>query len=182
MATYQRYLFLPTIVLIFGASASAQHAISSAKVRSDFGNLPLYFEKNQGQAPSQVRYIARTGNVAAFISNDGLTFRLGDATLAMRVDGASPNATFTPEGAVAGISNYYLGARTLTGVTHYSRVRARDIRRGIDLVYGGSGHDLEYDFVIRPGADPEAIRLRFAGAQPPTIDDHGDLLFKLVRG
>jgi hypothetical protein len=34
---------------------------------------------------------------------------------------------------------------------------------GIDLIYYGNQGQLEYDFLVAPGADPQAITLRFVG-------------------
>jgi len=38
--------------------------------------------------------------------------------------------------------------------------------------------DLEYDLVVRPGADPAAIRLRFEGARKIELDKRGNLILK----
>jgi hypothetical protein len=40
------------------------------------------------------------------------------------------------------------------------------VYKGIDLIYHGSGSQLEYDFVIAPGSDPAQIRMRFDGLKP----------------
>jgi hypothetical protein len=45
---------------------------------------------------------------------------------------------------------------------------------GIDLVYYASGRDIEYDFVLRPGADPNQIKLAYN--KPVRVDSNGDLL------
>src|SRR5262249_324934 len=47
---------------------------------------------------------------------------------------------------------------------------------GIDLVWYGSQRQLEYDFVVSPGADPSAIRLNVSGAEQIELDAAGDLL------
>ncbi len=41
---------------------------------------------------------------------------------------------------------------------------------GFDVVFYGNDRNLEYDFVLRPGADPSQIRLRFEGADALTKD------------
>lgn len=46
---------------------------------------------------------------------------------------------------------------------------------GVDLVYYGNQQQLEYDFVVKPGADARSIRVRFAGAKKLKLDDNGDL-------
>ena len=44
-------------------------------------------------------------------------------------------------------------------------VKYTGVYPGIDLVYHGNQRLLEYDFVVAPGADPNAIELRFQGRE-----------------
>jgi len=46
----------------------------------------------------------------------------------------------------------------------------------VDVVYYGNQNRLEYDFVLQPGADPRAIRLKFQGASRVHISHEGDLV------
>ena len=57
-----------------------------------------------------------------------------------------------------------------------------DVYPGIDLVYYGSGSDLEYDFVVSPGADPNAIRLRFSAPARAMLRDDGALVLRTAAG
>ena len=50
------------------------------------------------------------------------------------------------------------------GLPTYAQVRYQDVYPGIDLVYYGNQRELEYDFVVAPGADPGTIALTFEGA------------------
>src|SRR5690349_14392053 len=99
------------------------------------------------------------------------------AVVRMRIEGANPCAESAPLDRQSGVSAYFLGndpSRWLPEVPHYARVEYRSIYPGIDLLYYGNGAQLEYDFVIRPGADPGRIRLSYEGAGL-RIDDSGDL-------
>ena len=62
-----------------------------------------------------------------------------------------------------GKSNYFIGndpKKWHTNVPTYARVRYESVYPGVDLeYYGNQGGQLEYDFVVAPGADPRAIRL-----------------------
>src|SRR6202035_226990 len=63
------------------------------------------------------------------------------------------------------------------------RVRVANVYKGIDLVFYGNSGDLEYDFVVAPGADPRQIRLAFEGADRVRIDGKtGDLLLTTHGG
>src|ERR1051326_605392 len=182
MSQVARRVGVPAIVLFLGTCAFAQSAVSTAKVRSDFGNIPLYFEQNRGQTQPGVRYLARASTLTIFITDDGLTMSVGGDSVSMHVAGSTAKPVLTAENAMEGVSNYYLGARAITGVPHFAQVRARGISDGIDLLYRASGHELEYDFIVQPDAHPDSIRLRFDAAVRPSLADNGDLLFKLRSG
>jgi len=62
-----------------------------------------------------------------------------------------------------GKSNYFIGndpKKWRTDVPTYSKVKYQGVYPGIDLVYYGNQRQLEYDFVVSPGADPKAITLK----------------------
>ena len=78
---------------------------------------------------------------------------------------------------LAGTDNYFIGndpSRWHRGIPTYRKVHYSAIYPGIDLVYYGNQRQLEYDFVVSPGADPHRIRIRFDGSQRLSIDDGGD--------
>src|SRR5438105_1891527 len=79
---------------------------------------------------------------------------------------------------LAGTSNYFIGRdpkKWRTNIPNYAKVRFEDVYPGVDLVYYGNQQQLEYDFVVAPGADPSAIRLGFSGTEMK-IDRDDDLL------
>lgn len=60
--------------------------------------------------------------------------------------------------------SYLIGndpSRWRLDVRQYARIRYRGVYPKTDLLYHGSASDLEFDFVLQPGASPEAISLRF---------------------
>jgi hypothetical protein len=97
----------------------------------------------------------------------------------MQLVGAAPAPQGVGLGRLPGTVNYFLGndpARWHTGIATYARVEFRDVYAGIDLAYYGNQGQLEYDFVVAPGASPGAIRLAFAGADKVEVDARGDLV------
>jgi hypothetical protein len=64
----------------------------------------------------------------------------------------------------------------VTDVPNYRKVRVSGVYPGIDLVYYGDGRKLEYDFVVRVGANPGNIRLTYEGAVSLNTDQEGKLL------
>jgi hypothetical protein len=178
-----RHWGLLFLVLLTALNVRAQSpSKGNAKPQQLFGNIPHYFEENRGQTDAGARYIARGGNQVAFVTQNGLVLSSQGEAIAMRIVDASRNARITAEGEVEGVSNYYLGKRSISGLAHYSRVRVNDIRPGIDVLYHWNEQSLEYDVVIHPGANPEALLFRFEGGSAPEVADNGDLVFKTNSG
>jgi hypothetical protein len=140
---YVRVTSVFSLALLLGTYLSAQDG-------SNFGTIPLYFEENKGQTAPHAKYIARSQNLVGFVLQDGWTFSLNGQPISMHVAHANAKAVIVPEGRIAGISNYYLGKRAITKLPHYSSVRLKNIRPGIDIVYHGNERELEYDLVIHP--------------------------------
>src|SRR5262249_25246846 len=63
-----------------------------------------------------------------------------------------------------------------TNIATFGRVEYDDVYHGVDLVYYGKQQQLEYDFVVAPGAEPSAIRLNVSGAERLEIDPAGNLV------
>src|SRR6185436_5569881 len=77
-------------------------------------------------------------------------------------------------------TNYLLGNGTSqkTNIRSYRKVRESNVYPGIDLEYHGNNHQLEYDFVVRPGSDPGKIRMGVTGIRQLSVDSSGDLILK----
>jgi len=86
--------------------------------------------------------------------------------------------------ALSGTSNYFIGddpARWLTNVPMYSEVTYFDVYNGIDWVFRGnnSQSQLEYDFIVAPGADPRNISIRISGADSINLTDGRQLAIEV---
>ncbi len=104
--------------------------------------------------------------------------------LRMQLVGANRRARVSGESQLATRTNYFIGNDPRLWRTHvpnYERVRVDQIYRGVDVVYYGSGQQLEYDLNVAPGADYRKIRLRFAGAQSIYVDG-SELVVKTSSG
>jgi len=80
-----------------------------------------------------------------------------------------------------GASNYFVGndrTKWRTNVPGYARVELRDVYPGIDLVYYGRNGQLEYDWVLRPGADPRRIQLAVDGTRQVHLDAQGNFILQ----
>jgi hypothetical protein len=61
-------------------------------------------------------------------------------------------------------------------IPNYAKVRYRNVYPGIDLIYYGNQRQLEYDFVVNPGADPASIAPQFDSPAKPDLGRSGDLI------
>ncbi len=110
------------------------------------------------------------------------------AILRMKLVGAKSGTKVTGLKQLPGKSNYFIGndpKKWHTQVPTYAQVRYQDAYPGIDLVYYGHQGQLEYHFVVAPGASPKAITLAIAGTghdAPLRIDGEGDLVATLDDG
>ena len=96
----------------------------------------------------------------------------------MHLDGIEANSTIEGEKPIGAVSHYYIGNQPSawrSGVTHFDRIRYRNAYPGIDVVFYGKDGRLEYDVIVAPGADPNAVRLRFDGASRLSLEANGDL-------
>ncbi len=177
-----------------------------------YSKLPLSFEANQGQADGSVEFLSRGRGYTLFLTSDEAVFFLcgknGKAkdsveavlagrklqsedratlstVLRMRLLKANPSVKVSGEEELAGKSNYFIGTNPLkwhTNVSLYARVKYAGIYPGIDLVYYGNQRQLEYDFVVAPGADPRLIQFEVGGAKHIHRDDSGDLVLATPHG
>src|SRR3989441_881488 len=169
-----------------------------------YGKLPLSFEANQGQTDPQVKFLSRGSGYTLFLTPTEavLTLTKADAhaerrisgearlvepekragtVLRMKFLGGNPTPHVTGVEELRGGSNYFIGndpKKWRANVPTYAKVRYQDLYPGIDLVYYGNQRQLEHDFVVSPGADPNAITLAFEGVDGVAIDALGDLVLR----
>src|SRR5262249_23238379 len=99
----------------------------------------------------------------------------------MRVVSGNPAARAVGTEPLGTRVNYFLGndpAQWHTNVPTFGRVMYEGVYPGIDLVYYGSNQQLEYDFVVAPGANPRQIQLSLTGVNSVHIDAGGDLVLQ----
>ena len=172
-----------------------------ASIIKNYGKLPLVFEANQGQTNPQVQFLSRGPGYDLFLTANEALLNLRktrqqepglhtpgalpqreerSTVLHMKLVGANHSAKVVGQDILPGTSNYFIGndpKKWQTNVHQYAKVRYENVYPGVDLVYYGNQRELEYDFVVQPGADPGVIRLAFDGASKLGLDQ-GDLVLK----
>ncbi len=168
----------------FPCSRSPHEESAASTAAVPFGKLPAHFEP--GTSPDT--YTIRRAGLHLRLDTDGADMRLtrgsGSSVLSLTLEGAAPRAT-RPENLLPGVSNYFIGddpRAWRTGVPHYARVRYVEVYPGIDLVYYSADGELEYDFLLAPGADAARIRMSYDGAHAMHVDESGDLRIAIDGG
>ena len=177
---------------------------SQPRASNEYGNLPLSFEANHGQTDPKVKFLSRgNGYDLSLTSMEAiLTLRKTDrsmfgktlrnrpsaipisrskkdTTVRMKLIGANPQSEIAGFQELPGKVNYFIGndpQQWHTGVSTYEKVKYSDVYPGVDLIYYGNQKELEYDFVIAPGANPAAIALDFEGSNQLEVNAKGDLV------
>jgi hypothetical protein len=175
--------------------------------QSAYGHLPLSFEANQGQTDGQVKFLSRGKGYNLFLTATEAVLALTSqeralekgieakdsstskdtkqVVLEMSLVGANPSPRITGLDALPGKANYFIGndpRQWHTNVPMYGKVQYENVYPGVDLVFYGYRQQLEFDFVLAPGADPSAIILAFEGAEGLNVDAHGNLLISNPAG
>jgi len=178
-------------------------AATDARVSERYGKLPLQFEANRGQTHKDVRFLSRGPGYSLYLTAGEAVLVLSkpnadakrdardtqaqakSVALRMSLVGAARKPQVTGLDELPGKANYFMGkdrSQWRTNVPTYAKVQYQNIYPGIDLVYYGNQRQLEYDFVVAPGADPNKIVLGFKGADKLEIDAQGELVLHTARG
>src|SRR5438477_2498195 len=196
----RQILTLLTLVAGFALSFAAA---AEARVSQSYGKLPLHFEANEGQTHHDVRFLARGAGYSLYLTageavlvltkpnpdakrdahstpeRRGTQARGTPVVVRMSLVGAAPKPPVSGLDELPGKANYLIGkdpTKWRTNVPTYAKVHYRAVYPGIDLVYYGNQRQLEYDFVVAPGADPNRIVLGFQGAERLEINAEGELV------
>lgn len=104
-------------------------------------------------------------------------------TVRMTLVGANPHPEVVPEEPLHGKNFGGSSAENgQDGLSRLVKVHYRDVYPGIDLVYYEKQQQLEYDFVVAPGADPKKIQLGFKGVDKIVLDAQGNLILQTPAG
>jgi hypothetical protein len=175
------------VAIVPFSQAGSEGAIvnATASTSPDLSMLPLLFEEDRGQYSIPGRYYARiAGSVFAF-TEDGMYLHdlrspaaEGGSELAPR-QGRQGAAAFVlkfvePLSSVSiaggdrqhGAVNYFKGSDRsgwATSVPTFKKLIYTEMQAGIDVVFYGNQRCMEFDFVLRPGADPRNLALHVPG-------------------
>ena len=125
----------------------------------------VQFEANRGRADGALEFAARASGYVAVLAG---------GTTQLFIDGGTDPVSMNLTN--ARISTPGRGQGSVPLSERFASVVYEDVYPGIELRYTANGPELEYTFVVEPGADPDVIDLDFAGTDVLEIAANGDLV------
>lgn len=166
-------------------------------LKPGFADLPLYFIRNEGQYHGEALFFARTPRYTLWVTRSGLIFD----SLNSRSPETSPADSARDvsklcfigahrEVQVASLEpqelrvNFFRGSdrRKWTNASTSAAILYRNVYDNIDLKVYGSGKQIEYDWVVREGGDPDDIRFEYEGVRRSFINRDGDIEIHTLGG
>ncbi len=175
------------------AAAADPHVLAAA-----YGRQPMQFEANQGQTDSRVKYLSHGPGYTLFLTNNEAVLSLAkgvapaakkaaaesqQAILRMKLEGGNASPQVSAGNPLPTHVNYFIGndpSKWHSNIPTYSQVAYRGVYPGVDEIFYGNQQQLEYDFVVAPGADPGQIAMRLDGARRISAQPDGSL--KIAAG
>ena len=102
-------------------------------------------------------------------------------TISLFPIGANKTPEIVAEDLQEGKINYLVGSREKwwTGIPTYRAVVYKDIYKNIDMKFYGNNHQLEYDVIVKPGANLSHVKFAYEGIKDIHITDDGNLCIDL---
>jgi hypothetical protein len=185
-----------------GHAASTTNQTSSRPSITALGILPLSFEESSNPEKRDFDFLSHGSGATFFLNYSGVNMRLGGsaknsashfgeriqsaktrpqiqpAALQLKFLGANPRSKIVRKGLLPGKSNYLIGSdpkQWRTNISSYAKVMYLDIYPGIDVSYYGDHRQLEYDFVVKAGANPSSVEIEVIHADKIRIDASGNV-------
>lgn len=182
-----------------------------SSINLDYGNIPLYFIPNKGQVHDKVQYLAKTSRYSLWITKEGLVFDSAirtnkktdsdDLSLKNNIDSeniryerdvsrliylnANKNPDIVPLGLTEHKANYYNGSdptKWKTNIQSSKAVMYKELYKNIDLKIYGFERQIEYDWIVKLGANPEDIKFEYKNVINTRIGEEGNLIIKTKFG
>ena len=145
-------------------------------------NVSAGFEENRGQYPSSIRYLARRGRYSIGLKTDGVSLFAASDEISLTFSGGNRQSKLIASEPLRTVVNHFPNDSHLawhTGVPTFNKVVHSSIYPGVDLVFYQRREDIEFDFILSPGAAPKSIQIHVDGARKISVDADGSLCLSL---
>ena len=159
---------------ILFSAATLQMALAGVGAAAMSPVVPLTFEPGSTPVALGAWFQSRSPGYSARFDRSGVIVRGRSGEFGMHWLHAStdhPDPVGTND--LAARTNYISGSdpsRWRVNVPNYGSILYRELYPGIDLIFHGENNRLEYDFIVKPGADTGVIELQFDGVNRLRLD------------
>ena len=186
------------------AEFNSEESCQYLELSPDFGKIPLYFILNQGQAHEKALYYAKARDYTLWLTRGGLVFdsartqeeaetlgkRIGMPRYERNVSrmffvGADQDVAVAAKAEAEYKVHYFIGndkSQWRTDIPTSEAVVYKGVYKNIDLSIYGVERQIEYDWVVKPGADVTDIRVKYQGVKETRIDGDGNLVIATKFG
>ncbi|MBN1227488.1 MAG: SBBP repeat-containing protein, partial [Deltaproteobacteria bacterium] len=201
--------FMPLLSTTSFSALNSKTSATPSKLNAfrSYEKQPLSFIENQGQVNNKVCYYSKGKNGGIYFTKDAIVYDLlsplqekgknssnlitgkqkacNRFSFIIKPVGANRDVRLYAKDKTSGRVNYLLGnnpERWHTNIPLYNSIIYRGLYKGIDLTIYGTNNQMEYDFIVSPGADPGLISLACEGIDALSVDKKGNLLIKTPLG
>lgn len=184
-------------------------AETHTSVRMSYDKLPLYFIQNNGQMDKRVKFYEKGIGHTMFFSEEGvyllftganglneksaasqrkkqgIPYLSHSAFISLIPIGANKHTEIVADGLSMGRVNYLIGNQKTnwrTNIPTYNAILYNEIYDGIDIKFYGNNRQLEYDIIVKPGADPAQVRFAYEGIEDLQVNENGDMEIIVKKG
>jgi hypothetical protein len=167
---------------------------ASVKIEVNFAKIPLYFIYNNGQVNKKAAFYAKASRYTLWITTEGLVFDSTYSTHSIKYKrnvsrlmfiGANKNPEIIPVQQTKLKVNYFKGndrSKWYCDVPTSQAVLYKGLYENIDLKVYGIEKQVEYDWIVKPGGNPEDIRFQYKNVKGTRLDGEGNLLIETDSG
>ncbi|MDW8158765.1 MAG: hypothetical protein RML72_07815, partial [Bacteroidia bacterium] len=143
---------------------------------TSFNNINVFFSKNK------IHYLFKSINSSQHKDISPSRLSILNYRIDLEFLGANPDVKIIPQGVLPGVFKYYRASTKPIEVLRYASILYKDLYPGVDLLISSSKAEqaLKYDFILRPGVDPNIIRLKYT--DKVNLDKDGRIIINHVLG
>lgn len=181
--------------------------VNSVQSTKTIGQVPLYFVENRGQFDDDVIYFVEGIDKTVCFKRNGIEILIirreretlgsnshdtnaftgknnNKVSVNMHFVGAEKDVIPIGKDKHQASFNFFRGKpdRWNTGVPAYSKIVYRNLWSGIDIIFSGAANELKYNFIVKPGSDPNMIRFALSGYTNVLIEESGNLRIETTLG
>lgn len=154
-----------------------------------YGKLPVYFIQNNGQLDERIKFYEQGSQRASFFTNKEVHFLFVNNQhsdiIKLTPVGVQKTPKIIAEDLQKNKINYFTGndpGKWRTNIPTYKAIAYKGIYKGIDMRFYGNDYQVEYDIIVKPGADPSNIEIACSGIEDMRITEEGNLEISLKEG